>query len=134
MLTLKTTSFKAGETPDTLHIASGKSHVRGFLNVFGFKDKDTHHFVAYSPAFEISGYGNTREESLEMLKGALEDFFRELTLLSSKRLQEEMRKLGWKQNKLRKKEYSALSVDVNGQLKNLNAVENSIEKLCVEAA
>jgi hypothetical protein len=60
--------------------------------------------------------------------------FLHLADLPEVQLQQELRKLGWNRGGIFKKEYSKAYVDGNGELQNLNAVENSIEKLTLTAA
>ncbi|MBK7306852.1 MAG: hypothetical protein IPI88_07260 [Chitinophagaceae bacterium] len=81
------------------------------------------------PSLDITGYGETRERAIEMLKFSILDYFESLIKLPSKQIEAELHKFGWKQNKLRHKQYSKAYVDINGELQNFNAVDNKVERL-----
>lgn len=49
--------------------------------------------IAYCPALEVSGYGNSADEALESFKISLEEFFR--YVINKKTLEKEMERLGW---------------------------------------
>ena len=55
---------------DSLRIKRNKSkgHINGFMTVFKFQDKDTNQFISYCPSFDLSGYGETEDKAVEMLK------------------------------------------------------------------
>jgi hypothetical protein len=116
---------------DTLHIT--KNSVSAHIGLVRFIDKDTNHYVAYSPSLEISGYGETPTESIEMFSHSVNDFFESLLKMKKEDVENELKKLGWKKNRYRNKDYSALRVDVDGKLKDMNAVENSVEQLALTA-
>lgn len=114
------------EDKNTLHISNNGGSAG--ICVYNFIDKDTKQFVAYSPALDISGYGETEEKAQEMMKFAIEDYIKYLTNLSIKEREKELYNLGWKKDRLKNKDYSRLYVDINGDLKNFNAEEGSIKK------
>ena len=63
------------------------------------------------------------------------DFYRFgfLVKLSQDNLSAELVKLGWKQTAYKKKEFSKIYVDNEGNLKDFNAVADEVEQLTVEA-
>jgi hypothetical protein len=53
--------------------------------------------------------------------------------MKKEEIEQELKKYGWKKNKYRNKDFSAILVDINGKLKDMNAVENSVEQLALTA-
>jgi hypothetical protein len=49
--------------------------------------------IAYCPALDVSGYGNSAEEALESFKISLSEFFKYLT--NKKTFEKEMIRMGW---------------------------------------
>ncbi len=118
---------------DTLRITNKPKRFTGHLTLFKFIDKDTKQTVLYSPSFDISGYGETMEKAFEMLKFSLDDVFENLSILPIDKLRQELAKYGWKKDVLRNKEFSKTFVDIDGTLKNLNAVDDKVERLSLVA-
>lgn len=58
--------------------------------------------IAYCPALDVSGYGNSAEEALESFKISLEEFFRYVT--NKKTFEKEMERMGWTISHNRKRE------------------------------
>jgi hypothetical protein len=119
---------------NTLHISNRVNGIKYKLLTVRFVDKDTNQFVYFIPALNISGYGETIEKAQEMLNFSLEDFFGFLVSLSADIIPTELAKYGWKRDAFFKKDYSVAYVDSNGELQNLNAVDNKIEILTLESA
>ncbi|HEY5464929.1 MAG TPA: hypothetical protein VIJ95_16825 [Hanamia sp.] len=119
---------------DFLRVTKSAKKINGLLNVLRFKDKDTQQIIAYCPALDITGYGENENKASEMLKFSIQDFFDYLIDLSSKQIEVELRAIGWNHDKLHNKEYSKAYIDINGELKNFNAVDNKVEILTLEAA
>lgn len=117
---------------DTLRIKGGK--IIANTNVFRFKDADTGQEVCYIPALEITGYGETEAKATEMARFSIEELFAYFAELSPKKRDMELSKLGWKQEKLKNREFSKVVVDVEGELKNFNAAEGTVKRLTLEAA
>lgn len=134
--TIKSVESNTEDQPDSLKIKRTKSlgHFKGSMTILKFQDKDTKQIISYCPSFDISGYGDTEEKAIEMLKFNISELFNHLTRLSPKQMESELSDLGWKQSKFRHKEYSKAYVDINGQLQNLNAVDNKVERLTLHAA
>jgi hypothetical protein len=80
--------------------------VRGHLTGFFFIDNDTKQYVAYFPALEISGYGEAKEKAQEMAKFSINQLFDELMGLSKIELDMELKKFGWKKNRIFNKQFS----------------------------
>jgi hypothetical protein len=113
---------------DTLHISKTKNSktISANLSAFKYQDKSTGQFVIYVPSVEASSYGETRDKAEEMIKESLKDFCTYLAGLSKKEVEYELIKLGWKNNKIRKKDFSKSYVDVSGDLKDF-AVDQKVE-------
>ncbi|MEO6330578.1 MAG: hypothetical protein ABIO55_16710 [Ginsengibacter sp.] len=125
---------------DSLHITQVKAgkkirsaQLKGILNVYRYRDKDTRQIVAYLPSLEISGYGADEKKANEMLQFSLGEYFEYLGSLQPKKLHAELAQLKWKQNPLKHKDYSIGVENVKGQLEALNAVGNKIERLTLQA-
>jgi hypothetical protein len=118
---------------DTLRISNQGKRFSGHLTILKFIDKDTNQIVAYLPSFNISGYGESKEKAFEMVKFSLDDLFEKLSSLSLNKLREELARYGWKKDIFRNKEFSKTFVDIEGNLKNFNAVDDRIERLSLVA-
>ena len=69
-----------------------------------------------------------------MLKFSISELFDYIINLSFKQIEIELRKYGWKKNRILQKQYSKSFVDINGDLQNLNAEEGTIERFELHAA
>lgn len=116
---------------ETLRV--GQKKIAGTLKIYKFIDKDTGQFVFYSPSFETTGYGSTEEKALKMIKSSISDYFEYLTSLTPKKRDSELLKLGWKNTPLKNKEFSKAFIDISGELKNFNAVEDKVELITLTA-
>jgi hypothetical protein len=110
-----------------LHINREKRKITCHVKAVRFQDKDTKQYVIYVPSHELTGYGATEKKAMEMLKSSIDDFCKYLMNLSVKEMNAEISKLGWKQNRLRKKDYSKAYVDIDGNLKSFNAMQDKVE-------
>jgi hypothetical protein len=104
-----------------------KKNVKGTSTEITFRDKDTNQVVVYCPEFDITGYGDTKQEAMEMLKFSLDEYFTYLLKLPIKKIATELKQFGWKKVKLHNKEFSNSYVDIGGNLKNFNAIEQTVE-------
>ncbi len=134
MNTLTITSTPAYKGNESIRINRSAKKINGHLSIFRFKDKDTNQFIVYCPSLDVSGYGADGDKAAEMLKFSIGDYFEQLIQMPLKQIENELRTLGWKHDKIRNKEYSKAHVDINGELKNFNAVDNKVERLTLEAA
>lgn len=111
---------------------AGKIH--GGMAIIRFQDKDTKQFISFCPSLDISGYGLTKEKAFEMLRFSISEYFGYIIKLPLNEIEEELNKLGWKRNRLFRKQYSKSFVDINGELQNFNAIEGTVERFRLEAA
>lgn len=126
---IKTLHLKRPDNPKALHVNMDtlkiefkpKRKASGTFTIHYFRDHDQ--FVAYSPSFNLSAYGENADEAIDrLLTTVFDDFFDHLTLLGSDRAVRELVKLGWeKENVFFKKRFISKSyVDREGVLKNFN--------------
>ena len=118
---------------DLIHINTKKRRVRGQLSVFMFTDKDTLQTICYSPLLKLSGYGENEEKAREMLNLSIADYFEYLLDMPLKTREAELVELGWEADKFKNKDFSSAYIDIQGELKNLNAVEDKVERITIEA-
>lgn len=111
-----------------LHIHSGKS-ITANLKVVNYTDKDTNHIIFFCPSLDVTGYGETKEQAEEVFKFSLTEVFKHLVDLSHKQLEDELRKCGWKKDRIKNKEYSKTYVDVSGELKEFSLGEIETNEL-----
>lgn len=104
------------------------------INVLRFIDKDSMQWVMYSPSLHLSSYGETEDKARIMMKTALEDYCQYLWDMSKDQKLKELSSLGWKRNKFKNKQFSKVYVDASGELKDFNAVEDSVQRLTLETA
>src|SRR5207244_6945156 len=112
---------------EVLKINKSTGKITGHLQVIKYRDRDTRQMVAYLPSLEISGYGASEAKALEILKFSVDDLFDHFIKIPIRQLEFELSKLGWKHNRLRKKEFSKAYVDFEGNLKDFNAVNDQVE-------
>lgn len=110
-----------------LHINREKQKITSRVKATRFQDKDTKQYVVYIPSLEITGYGSTEKKAMEMLKFSIDNFCKHIMALSVREMNAEVVKLGWKQDRLRKKDYSKVHVDIDGNLKEFNALKDRVE-------
>lgn len=127
MSTSKISSLKNTDGGNFLHIKKG--HVKATVAALQFKDADTQQYVIFVPSLSLSGYGETQEKAHEIVKFNMDEFFKYLSSLSENKRDFELASLGWKQNKLKAKEFSNAFVDGDGELKGCNALDGKIERL-----
>lgn len=118
---------------DSLRIDLNKGRIGGNLSGFKFTEKDTKQSVIYIPSLELSGYGDNFDKANEMLRFSMQEFFDFLFNLPSNKIQIELSKLGWKKG-IFNKEFSRAYIDVTGEIKNLNAEDNKVERITLTAA
>lgn len=111
----------------SLRVNKAKGKISAELIIFDFIDKDTQQIVLYCPAFELSSYGENYEKAKEMMALSLEDYFNQLIKLPIDKIQLELVQYGWKKAQLSNKTYSKAYVDIDGKLKDFNALEDKVE-------
>ncbi len=108
-------------------------HIHGVLAGVTFIDKDTKQYVAYIPALEVSGYGETHDKAQEMIKSLIDDLFMHFMKLSPNQLEAEMKLYGFTK-KIFNKQFSNPGVDIETSLKDFNIEENSIHRITLKTA
>lgn len=76
--------------------------------------------MLYIPSLELSAYGDSPEDANEMMKEVLKDFIDSFMSISLKARHQELIRLNWKKDQLRKKDYSHAHVDATGALQGLD--------------
>jgi hypothetical protein len=130
----KVNAIKEKVNIEQLHINYPKKAVKGVFGAVKFIDKDTRQHVIYMQSLEISGYGETPEKAFKMLRFSLDDFFNHLFSLPLNTTTNILANLGWEKNYFFHKEFSRAYMDSSGELQNLNAETNSIERVSLTAA
>ena len=105
-----------------------EKRVTATLRFVKYRDKDTRQIILYIPSLEISSYGATEKKAKEMLRFSIKECFEHFMTLPTDKLESELSKLGWKHAKLRSKEYSKAYIDMDGNLKDFNAVADQVEE------
>lgn len=92
-----------------------KARIKANLSVVLFKEDNIH--IAYCPAVNVYGYGETDSEAKKSLEVCLSEFFK--YTINKNTLTSELEALGWKiknQSKVRPPEFSTL-LSKNSELK-----------------
>jgi len=95
--------------------------VEAGFNVFSFTDNS--HIIVYVPSLNLSAYGNTEEEAMDMLINVvIDDFFESLVRSSEGEVFQRLGKLGWSlQDHGHEREFTnSAYVDKDGILRNFN--------------
>jgi len=90
------------------------------MNLQVFKGKSQGSFVFYAPFVEFSGYGKSAKEALESFQLSLELFSEEILALKKEVQKIHLQKMGWKQEKIKTKNFSKAFIDANGVLQNFD--------------
>jgi len=112
---------------EVLNIDLKKLNMAGKVRVFDFMDEG--HHISYIPSLNLSGYGDTKQEALDLLmKHVVKDFFEGLLTLSESQINEELKKLGWERSHFLNREFSKSYLDEDGVLREFNLpAETQIE-------
>ncbi|MBB3125245.1 hypothetical protein FHS04_002789 [Mesoflavibacter sabulilitoris] len=89
-----------------------------FLN---FTGKSGDHWISIIPSLNVSGYGDTEQDSIKDLEYNLKILCEDLFSLNETQRDLELKKMGWERNKIFKKQYSSAYVDENGVLQNFDS-------------
>lgn len=100
---------------DTIRITQSKIKIR--VTAFKWKQDDT--YFVYVPSLEISSYGNTKEEAVDMMNFSLNEFGMDLKNIGRKNSEVVLSKLGWKQQAFATKNFSHAYIDKDGVIQNL---------------
>lgn len=117
----------------SIRIDKSKKTIKARLISCTFIDADTHQHIIYCPAINVTSYGSTIERAVEMFKFSLEEFCKHLIATTQDKAVSELKELGWKQQKLKRKEFSNAFVGIDGQLKNFNIKDGSLELQAITA-
>lgn len=114
---------------ETFNLQLGKPK-RAKTNLFLYEFEDNGFFIVYNKSLELSAYGKTPEEAKKMfVEVVYHDFCENLTELSEGDIFKELKRLGWTQSPIFKKELSNTAcVDKQGVLKDFNLAEGAIIK------
>lgn len=110
---------------EELRIAHDRSVISANLNGIGFEDDGF--FVIYIPSLNISGYGDNEEEANEMVIEVFNEFSQSLLSLSRRQMLAELNKMGWKQERYRKKRLVHLSETTFEDLKKELDISDDVE-------
>lgn len=119
-----------GDNRDELHLTS--SGIQADLRVFGFIDKDTKQHVVYIPAFQLSGYGESRQKAEEMLKFSIHDYLHRLRAMSDAERGQELSGFGWRADMQENEGYSNTYIGTDGELENCNAEAGTVQRITLE--
>lgn len=96
-----------------------KDNLISSIGVIVATGKDGDYYVAISPSFLVSGYGENEEEALADFEYNMDVLVEDLNALSNKDKVSYMQSLGFKNDLFHKKNYSKAYVDENGVLQGL---------------
>ena len=117
-------------TSDVENLKVTDSSVIAKINVY--VGKDNGYWVYLAPSLSVSGYGSSKKKAQLLFEENLNLFCEEITHAKPSDRFEELARLGWQQEKLFKKRFTA-QVDENGVRKNFDP-NFKIEKLELSAA
>jgi len=107
---------KTDQVNQSIKVDKKKATIKATFKSFNIKDGK--YFVAYIPSLDMTGYGDSENEAVDMLKDVMDDFFSDLIKLSLSDIDKELAKYGWNHSKIFKKQFSNRAhVDKGGVLK-----------------
>lgn len=108
------------EVKESLKLNIKQKKGKGVFRLIQFEDNG--HFIAYIPSLNLSGYGDTEEEAINMLGDIVfEDFFENLFEQPENVIFEHLKKFGWTKGAFFTKDLSNnVHIDKEGILKNFN--------------
>lgn len=71
---------------------NASSKIEAVLSLLQFKEKEV--TIIYSPALDLSGYGNNEKEAQKSFEITIEEFFR--YTINKRTFETELKNLGWK--------------------------------------
>ena len=107
------------ESPNKIVNRDGKLSVT--LDVYVFMEGST--YIAYSPALDLSGYGESEEDAKESFSIVMEEYIKYGT--SRRTLVKDLRAHGWKVRSFKQRKMSAPSFDI--LLKNNDTFKDILE-------
>ena len=109
-----------GIDKQTLKVRRGE--IEACMMVLHFQDHD--HFISYLPAFDLSGYGDTHEESFEMLNVQVKEVLIDLIRMTPLTRLRELKKYGWEKHSYLRK-FVGPYIDEKGILKEFELPEST---------
>lgn len=106
-----------------LKIDKSKERVTAHLRIFDVLDDE--HVVSFIPSLNLSGYGNSIQESRDMIQYVLDDYFEALLKLKKSTIARELSNFGWSQHYFSKQFKNKSFVDKDGILKNFELPEDT---------
>ena len=119
----KLTISQGHKGPEKLQINKSKKIITGEIKAFNIKDGSK--IVIYVPSLNISGYGSSFEQAIDMLKEIIDDYFRELVKLKPENISIELKKYGWEKTIFHKRFEQKVFIDKDGVLKNFELPEDT---------
>lgn len=89
------------------------------LNVVLYTGKEGDFFIAVAPSIKVSAYGINEDDAFKSFMENIEVFCEDMLALSHEERDSEFRKLGFKKETYRNKNFSKVYVDENGVLQGL---------------
>lgn len=105
------------------NLKSGDKGIKTNLSLISFIEDGVH--IIYSPALDLSGYGNTEGEAKDSFEIVLSEFFN--YCMNKKTIFDELKRLGWKV-KGSKKHPKVQSPDMSELLKSNTDLEDIFQK------
>lgn len=121
------------KTVDSLRIIPSKKSISMTVTIYELISKNDKDLILYIPSLKIYGKGKNLKSAKENLDNKVDKYLKSLIKLSQHKIQSELIKLGWQQNKYKTKNYSNSFIDKNGILKNFEIpVEDHVVKKTTE--
>ena len=104
-------------------LVEGGSHIKTDLSLISFIEDGAH--IIYSPALDLSGYGNTEDEAKESFQIVLKEFLS--YCMDKNTLYNELERLGWNITR-NKKHLQIKSPDLSSLLERNPDLENILKE------
>ena len=105
-MTLKTFSRTNSQIEQYIKIDHHKRSLSGVIRIF--KIQDGEFIVAFAPALNMTAYGRTVKKAMNMFKDILGDYCDTLIISPPGKVTEELKKYGWRKNRIFKKNYTQI--------------------------
>jgi len=118
---------KKEEIVDSLRIIPSKKSISISVTTLELRSKDDEDLILYIPSLKLYGKSKTHRKAKDHLDQEVERVLKGLLKLSTTKLILELKRLGWKQNKIKTKNFSNSYIDNDGALKGFDIpVEDKI--------
>ena len=109
---------------DYLIIRPRENRIKMSIRVYRIKDHD--YIIQYIPSLNLSGYGDSEEDALKMLKEVVRDYCENLVDLKPEMQEAELSKYGFKRERWKRKQFTShVHVDKKGILQNFELPEDT---------